>query len=353
MAFVRPTLKEIVDRAKTDLGTRIVGSATVLRRSVIASIATVLGGAIHLTYGFIEYMAKQMFADTAEAEFLERHAAIYGVARNAATFADGPVVFTGSDGTEIPAGTLMQRADEIQYVTDAIGTISGGTVTVNVTCLTAGETGNLEAGQPLTLVSPISGVTSEGTVDTGGIIGGQDEEDDDGLRERLIAKIQTPPHGGNENDYEQWAKEVTGVTRVWVYPSQYGDGTVGVAFVRDDDTPSIIPSAGEVADVQAYIDARAPVTADVTVWAPTASPLNFTINLDGASDTAAVKAAIIAELTDLIRREAEPAGTLLLSHIREAISSAAGEEDHVLTTPSSNQTAGAGAIFTMGTVTWT
>jgi uncharacterized phage protein gp47/JayE len=353
MAFNRPTLSELVDRIKADLGTRIVGSATVLRRSVIAAISVVMAGAVHLCYGFIEYMTKQMFADTAEDEFLERHASIYGVARNAATFADGPVVFTGTNGTEIPAGTLMQRADGIQYATDAIGTISSGTVTVQVTCLTAGETGNLEAAQAVTLVSPISGVTSEGAVDTDGLTGGADEEDNDGLRERLLAKIQEPPHGGNANDYEQWAKEVNGVTRVWVYPSQYGDGTVGVAFVRDDDTPSIIPSVGEVADVQAYIDVLAPVTADVTVWAPTSQALNLTINLDGVSDTAAVKAAIEAELKDLIRREAEPAGTLLISHIREAISSAAGEDDHVLTTPTTNQTASAGAIFELGTITWT
>ena len=41
-------------------------------------------------------------------------------------------------------------------------------------------------------------------------------------------------------------------------------------LVRDDDA-SLIPDAGEVATVQAYIDSLRPVTASVTVVAPTAA----------------------------------------------------------------------------------
>jgi len=65
-----------------------------------------------------------------------------------------------------------------------------------------------------------------------------------------------------------------------------------------------------------------------------------------------VQAAVEASLRDLIAREAEPGGTLLISRIREAISIAAGESDHVLTSPTTNQTAAAGEIFTMGAIAW-
>ena len=59
-----------------------------------------------------------------------------------------------------------------------------------------------------------------------------------------------------------------------------------------------------------------------------------------------------AELRDLIRREAEPSGTLLISHIREAISVAAGERDHVLVTPAANVECDIGEVPTFGDITW-
>jgi uncharacterized phage protein gp47/JayE len=65
-----------------------------------------------------------------------------------------------------------------------------------------------------------------------------------------------------------------------------------------------------------------------------------------------VQAAVLAELQDLLLREATPGGTLLLSHIRAAISSAAGETDFVLTSPAANVTNTTGNMCTMGTITW-
>jgi uncharacterized phage protein gp47/JayE len=65
-----------------------------------------------------------------------------------------------------------------------------------------------------------------------------------------------------------------------------------------------------------------------------------------------VQAAIQAELQDLLRREAEPGGTILLSHIRAAISAAAGESDYALATPSADITNTIGRMSTMGEITW-
>jgi uncharacterized phage protein gp47/JayE len=155
--------------------------------------------------------------------------------------------------------------------------------------------------------------------------------------------------GGARSDYEAWALQVAGVTRAWVYPLENGPGTVVVRFVRDNDT-SLIPDSAEVAAVQAYIDDLRPVTANVTVEAPTASPLNMTIQL--TPNTAAVRAAVTAELTDVLQREAAPGGTILLSHLREAISVAAGEVNNVLTTPTADVTHAAGEMPVLGTITW-
>lgn len=111
-----------------------------------------------------------------------------------------------------------------------------------------------------------------------------------------------------------------------------------------------VPDAGEVAAVQAYINALRPVTAVVTVAAPAAVPLNFTIDL--VPDTAANRAAVEAELRDMLLREAAPGATILLSHIREAISLATGETDHILSVPAANVTHTTGQMATFGAITW-
>ena len=142
-----------------------------------------------------------------------------------------------------------------------------------------------------------------------------------------------------------------GVTRAWVYPKEMGAGTVTVRFVRDNDA-SIIPDAGEVAAVQTYIDdpSRRPVTADAYVVAPTPVTLNFNIQL--TPNTAAVKAAVEASLRDLLLREAAPGVTLLISHVREAISVAAGETDNVLISPTTNQVYTTGQMPIFGAISW-
>lgn len=60
------------------------------------------------------------------------------------------------------------------------------------------------------------------------------------------------------------------------------------------------------------------------------------VTLRIAPDTSAVREAVKAELHDLFTREAEPGITLLRSHIDEAVSITAGEEDHLLISPAAN-----------------
>lgn len=350
MPFNRPTLQTLIDRAAADIETRLPGTDARARRSNLGVLARVHASAMHALYGFLAWLAEQLMPDTAEAEYLDRWSSIWGVARIAAAQATGNVTLTGTNGTLIPGGTELQRADGTLYTTNADATIAAGTATAAVTALEGGVAGNADQNTTLSFVTAIVGADNNAIVASGGLIAGTDQETDDALRVRLLDRIQQPPQGGAANDYITWAKEVAGVTRAWCYPSELGPGTVSVRFVRDGDA-SIIPDAGEVAAVQTYIDARRPVTADVTVVAPVAVMLNFTISSLNPS-TQAVKDAIAAELADLLRREAEPGGTILLSHIREAISVAAGETNHVLTAPAADVTHTTGQIATMGVITW-
>lgn len=349
MSFTRPDLPTLINRAEADIETRLPGADARLRRSNLNVLARVHSGAAHGLYGYLEWISRQVIIDTADGDMLERHASIWGVERKAASPAVGNITVTGSNGSIVPADSTLARSDGAQYTTDAEVTITSGTVTIAVTAVEGGQAGNAAAASSLSFDTPIAGVSATATVDAGGLTGGADIETDDDLRARLLARIQAPPHGGALHDYVAWALEVAGVTRAWVYPAELGLGTVTVRFVRDDDA-SPIPDAGEIAAVQAYIDSVRPVTAAVTVVAPVAVPLNFTIDI--VPDTAAIRAAIEAELRDLLRRESAPGATILLSHIREAISLATGENDHVLTAPAANVAHAVGEMATFGAITW-
>lgn len=349
MPFSRPPLQTLIDRVIADFESRLPGADARLRRSNLNVLSRIHASAAHSLYGFLDWISRQVFPDTAEAENLERWATIWSIPRRAAAFAIGQATATGTNGIVIPAATRFKRADGIEYETDAEVTIAIGTATVALTAIEAGQNGNTSASTALTLATPIAGLNAAATVAVGGITNGADTETDASLRARLLKRIQQPPHGGAKYDYEAWALEVAGVTRAWVYPGELGLGTVTVRFVRDDDA-SIIPDVAEVAAVQAYIDALRPVTAALTVVAPVAVPRAFTVQL--TPNTQTVRDAVTAELTDLIRRESEPGGTILLSHIREAISIASGETNHVLSVPAADVTHTPGQMATMGAITW-
>lgn len=349
MPFARPDLQTLIDRAAGDIETRLPGADARLRRSNLNVLARMHAGAVHGLYGYLDWLARQILLDTADAEILERHASIWGVTRVPAAFAVGQATATGTNGTIIPAGTVFKRADGAEYAADAEVTVAGGVATLALTAVEAGQAGNAAGNTTLNLVTPIAGLNSAATVTAAGLTGGADTETDTALRARLLARIQQPPHGGAKADYIAWAKEVAGVTAAWCYPGELGPGTVTVRFIRGNDA-SIIPDAAEVAAVQAYLDERRPVTAAVTVVAPVAVPLNFSIQL--TPNTSAVQAAVEAELRDLLLREAEPGATILLSHIREAISLAAGETNHVLVAPAADVTHTTGQMAVFGSITW-
>lgn len=351
MAFARPTLAEIRARIAGDIEARLPGADSRLRRSVLTVLAAALAGAVHLLYGYLAWLARQLMPDQAEAEHLARWASIWGVVRKAAVAASGTMDFTGTDGSDIAAGTLLRRSDGAEFLTDAAAVIAAGAASVAVTAVEAGADGNTDAASSLALTSPPAGVDSSATIAAGGLTGGADRESDDALRARLLSRLAFAPHGGAAGDYERWARDVAGVTRAFIKDAGLGPGTVVVRFMTDDLTADGIPDPAKVAEVQAYIeDNRRPLGPVVTAVAPVAVPLDFTITL--TPNTAAVKAAVETALKDLIRREAVPGGTILHTHITEAISTATGETDHGLTVPAADVTHNAGEIAVMGAITW-
>lgn len=363
MAFTRPTLVQIRDRVEADFKSGL-SLTTLLVRSFLKVIGSALAGASHTIHGHIQDFAqKQLFPDTADAEFLVRWAKLFGIDRLEATFTEIEVEVTGDEGTPLPDTAIFQRSDGFEYQVKDEVLISGGVATAVLVALEAGSAGNISNGSTVTLTSPISGLSSDAEVQTT-LIEGDDEEDIEVLRTRLIERMQNPPAGGTVADYIAFAKTVVGVTRVWVLPGYLGQGTVAVTFVEDGEDP-IIPSAPKVQEVEDAILERCPIEADATAFAPIAVPLNPTIQIK--PNTLEVRDAITAELEDLIFREAQVRGAIdpqhvadaviydgkiPISRINEAISIATGEQDHILVSPAETPQASEGGILTLGTITF-
>lgn len=320
-----------------------------LPRSMLGVLSKMLSGAVDGLYADIDAAAKDIILTSAGKDAIIRQAGVWGYSLKAPTAAQAVVSIMGSSGT-LHAGALLVRFDGIEYALAADVTLSGGTALGSVTCTSAGAMTTLTDGTVLTLVQPAQGISPNVTVTAYNLTPGTDMETHEELLARLLVRIRQTPQGGAEADYEEWATGVAGVTRAWTIPHWNGQGTVGVLFMCDDRT-NPIPQAGDVANVQAAIDAAGPVGAAKYAVAPTGVPLNFSIHLNPTSS--ALQTAVQAALAELIATECTPKNyTLPISHIRAAISSVIGTGDYNMPSPSGDVTTSLGSITTMGTITW-
>ncbi|WP_397458077.1 baseplate J/gp47 family protein [Pseudomonas asplenii] len=344
MPFETPSLPVLINRTQSDL------ASDALRQSDAQVLARTLSGAAFGLYGYLDWIAEQILPDTADESTLERIAALrLHQPRKAAQAATGSVSFTAAAGAVLDVDTLLQSNDGRSYKVTQGGTTSAGSNTAQIQALDAGSLGNADAGLTLFPVQPVQGIGNTFTVLAPGLSGGVAAESLESLRSRVIRSYRVTPHGGSAADYETWALECPGITRAWCRGNYLGPGTVGLFVMRDDD-PVPIPDATQLALVQAYIEPLRPVTAELHVLAPVQVPVTYTLRL--VPDTSATRAAVEAQLRDLHKREGGLGETLLLTHIAESISSATGENDHLLVTPSADVPATTNQLLTFGGCVW-
>ncbi|WP_028008689.1 baseplate J/gp47 family protein [Solimonas flava] len=364
MPLSRPSLTSLQSRAQTNIATRIDGAAPTLRRGILGALLAELSGALHSLYGFLQAESIESNPYTA-VRTLPQWASIWGVQRRQPTTAAGAITLTGAPGASVAADSRLQR-NGVEYAIDSDGVIGGGgTVDVAVTAITAGSDGNAAAGETLTFISPLAGVQAEAIVTAGGLTGGADLEDIEDMRQRMLAEIQEPPHGGSKADYVRWARSVGTITRAWCFPTYRGPGSVRVYVINDDYAGPELASAADVSAVFDYIDSdeikpvglviEDPETPGtyingLEVLAPEAEPVDFTI--DDVPDDPAARVRIEAALQELFRREAVPEGSIALTKLITTIGAGTGVDNFTLSAPVASPSAPAGKILTLGTVTW-
>jgi uncharacterized phage protein gp47/JayE len=381
--FQRQTVQQLIAQVKAGFQALLTGADTALRRSNLSVSAILFGGMVDAQYAYLDWIIDNaLMPDTAIPPYSTRWGALKGITAEGPVAATGTANITGGlSGTPIPAGTVYQLSPGITFeVTTTVDIGGGGTATINIEAVLPSVTSdgtqwNVDAGATLTLVQAIPGVPGTATV-AANITNGASPETNAHFVARYLAAFQSPPQGGDFNDYITWALQCPGVTRAWVSPLQKGIGTVvvyvmldtvesafngfpqgtnGVAGAETRDTPA----TGDQLTVANFIYPKRPVTALVYVFAPTAAPQNFTFKYVPPGQQAAVEAAVSA----LLVQEGAAAfinpttyavsgGTINLADVQAAVRAVPLCNEALVLSPTDNILTSIGQLPTLGTSTF-
>lgn len=368
MPFARPPLTALRNQAVQDITTSgVPGLDGLLRNAVLRVLAWVMSGLAYSVYGYIDWISREAVPFTATDEFLEAWAALIGIYRIDSTAATGSATFNGQPGLVVPIGSSLRRQDGTPYTsTGEVSVDVTGNVLVPIVAAVNGAATNCDAGTAIALDPPIAGINAGG-VTVGPTTGGADQESDDSLRTRMLAKYRAPAQGGAATDYINWALEVPGVTRCWVQSQGAGAGTVIVRPMFDDTQaahggfPQGIDgcatletrdttAAGDQLAVADHIWPVQPVPALVYVAAPVPHPIDVVL-LDLQPNTVETQAQIVASINDMYLIKGELGGTIYPSDLYDAISATPTIDHFTMAEPALPVTVAPGALPIMGTLT--
>jgi baseplate J-like protein len=333
--FIVPTIEEIRASLLRDYQTYYPNADTSEDSDAYAR-ASSLAACAEGIYAHQKWLIKQFFPDTADTEFLEKHAGLRGLRRRNATYAAGKsATISGNPDAVIAVGLQIKTEDGRFYETTESAVISsGGTAVVAVRSLATGAVQNIKTATKGSFMAAPVGVSTDVVLND--VVGATNAESDSSLLERLLNKIRRPAAGGNKYDYKDWALEVDGVEQAYVYPLRRGLGTVDIAITADNG----VPSDDTVRRAQEYIDQERPVTAkESKVVKPDVTKVNFNIQVK-ISGVALndIKTAINNALRDYFNGLI-PGDDLIVSQCEAVINNLIGVVDHRFIAPTANQKA--------------
>ncbi|MEZ2435759.1 baseplate J/gp47 family protein [Raoultella planticola] len=382
MPFKRKTLSELREENRQFMQAELKNVGALLRFGNLKVLADMDAGMAHLHYAYLDYIALQTNPFTATDEWLAGWMALKQTYRKAATASQSSSVeATGTSGARLPAGTVLNRSDGYQYVTDAeliIGAGKKGTTTITAILpdLTddstgGGSNGNADAGTILTLDANVSGVDNSLTL-VDPATGGADIEGVEDFRQRGLLAYQNPPQGGSDADYKKWALEIPGITRAWVKRRGMGVGTVIIYIMCDgNDTTNngfptgadgvssledwgVLKATGDQGRVADYIYPLQADTAIIYVCSPIKKVVDLSISGIPNADSDTIQA-IKDAINSLFFENGNPDGNgkIYLSDINGALSQVEGSTGYVLESPTQNIVLETGELPLLGEVNFT
>ncbi|HAG3149567.1 TPA: baseplate J/gp47 family protein [Salmonella enterica] len=359
MPYQQPSLSQLIIQTQQDVEQHLPGSLPGSRETTVHAIAYAQAGLSAMEHEHLAWISRQIIASDADEDELLKHCAFWGVIRKQPNRAAGPVNLAYYDTANLAADTRLQRADGALFRVSKAISGNAGTVQAVLEAVEPGLAGNCPEGTILTFVTPVAGIQSEAIVAPGGLTGGANVESVAELLSRLLFRVQNPPSGGTAYDYVRWAREVPGITRAWCLPRLNGGGSVGVAFVLDNN-PDIFPTETDIKRVQDYIAGhRDPATGYMTgspegiivnMVKLTPKRVNFQIRI--APKTPENQAAVKKALSTLFYNEAKPGDVIFVSAYVRAISGVMTLNDFELRSPSESSSASNTELLTLGDIEW-
>ena len=240
-----------------------------------------LAGELYRLKAELQWLRVQAFPHTAQGEWLDRHGALRGVSRKAATHAEGTITFSRylplSFSVVIPKGTVCATAgeDPIEFETTADVTLYSNTLTVSAPACAVlpGPAGNVAAGQINTLVTETDVVHY--ITNASAFSGGAQAEADEPYRVRVMAAFKSPANALNSAWYRDIALTADGITAAQVVPRANGVNTVGL-YVWGDGAA---PTAAALSKLRTTLQNERDIGVTVTVTAATAKTVDVKARL--------------------------------------------------------------------------
>ena len=241
-----------------------------------------------------EWVLGQSFPQTATGVYLDRHAAMRNMTRQAAGKAVGSLTFTLANAqtgaVNIPAGTVCMTEDAVRFQTVEDAAIPAGEISVTAAAeaVESGSSGNVGAGAVCVLTA--CPVAVRAVTNAEAFVGGISEESDDELRQRILDSFLRLPNGANAAWYEQTACSYEGVAAAKAVGKARGVGTVDVYVT----TPDGVPPETLLSELQMVFQKSREIAVDVAVKAPSTAAVNVSVTVEVAENAefADVKAEI-------------------------------------------------------------
>jgi len=207
--------------------------------SIIYTALAPAAAELAIMYIELDTILKEMFADTADREFLIRRAAERGITPKAASYAE----LKGEFNMDISIGSRFSL-DLLNYA--AIERLGSGIYRMQ--CESIGSVGNTSLGS-LTPIEYIKGLTRAELTEL--LVPGEEEEETEKFRKRYFNSLSSQTFGGNIADYKEKVSAIPGVGGVKVFPAWSGGGTVKLVII---DSSYHSPTADLIQTVQDTMD---------------------------------------------------------------------------------------------------
>ena len=254
-----------------------------------------LAAQVYALYIQADWVARQSFPQTAEGEYLDRHAQLRGLERKQGVTAQGVVRFSLSDAAgedrTVPRGTVCMTAGLIRFETLEEGVIPAGGLSVDipVQAVEPGAAGNVSAGAVVSMAVAPVGIAS--CTNPEAFAGGGDQEGDEELRQRVLDTFRRLPNGANAAFYQQEALSFDEVAAAAVLSRPRGVGTVDVVVTTLEGVPG-----QELLDcLTAYFEQRREIAVEVQVRAPETVTVDVAIQVTPAEGRTVEQAAAEAD----------------------------------------------------------